>query len=198
MPWRAATRNPSTFCYRDHGSRSPSTWRLASSPGASLSAARRGALRFAYSRSLGKPFPQAPAAWQNHCNPVRFVACESFAADCPWNQSRKRRFNILREQSLVTLAPVASRGWGIFYLRKSSGSFATFAAMRRGSSSATRIAQLLIWVQTYRVEYRGIRYTIRAGIEREQWSVTIHPAGVEMKGRSSADHARKQNCKRAP
>jgi hypothetical protein len=57
------------------------------------------------------------------------------------------------------------------------------AAMRRGSSSATRIAQLLIWVQTYRVEYRGTRYTIRAGIEREQWSVTIHPAGVEMKGK---------------
>src|SRR5271156_4964163 len=24
MPWRAATRNPSRFCYRDHGSRSPS------------------------------------------------------------------------------------------------------------------------------------------------------------------------------
>src|SRR5260370_42682107 len=57
------------------------------------------------------------------------------------------------------------------------------AAMRRGSSSVTRIAQLLIWVQTYRVEYRGTRYTIRAGIEREQWSVTIHPAGVEMKGK---------------
>jgi hypothetical protein len=29
------------------------------------------------------------------------------------------------------------------------------------------------------VEYRGIRYTIRARIEREQWSVSIHPAGVE-------------------
>jgi hypothetical protein len=29
------------------------------------------------------------------------------------------------------------------------------------------------------VEYRGIRYTIRARIEREQWSVAIHPAGVE-------------------
>jgi hypothetical protein len=24
MPWRAATRNPSEFCYRNHGSRSPS------------------------------------------------------------------------------------------------------------------------------------------------------------------------------
>ena len=33
------------------------------------------------------------------------------------------------------------------------------------------------------MEYKGIRYTIRARIEREQWSVTIHPAGVEMKGK---------------
>ena len=33
------------------------------------------------------------------------------------------------------------------------------------------------------MEYRGIRYTIRARIVREQWSVAIHPAGVEMKGR---------------
>jgi hypothetical protein len=46
-----------------------------------------------------------------------------------------------------------------------------------------RIARLLIWVQTYRVDYRGIRYTIRARIEREQWSVAIHPTGVEVKGR---------------
>ena len=30
------------------------------------------------------------------------------------------------------------------------------------------------------MEYRGIRYTIHVGIEREQWSVAIHPAGVEM------------------
>jgi hypothetical protein len=30
------------------------------------------------------------------------------------------------------------------------------------------------------MEYRGIRYTVRARIEREQWSVTIHPAGVEL------------------
>jgi hypothetical protein len=33
------------------------------------------------------------------------------------------------------------------------------------------------------VEYGGIRYTLRARIEREQWSVAIHPAGLEMKGR---------------
>jgi hypothetical protein len=33
------------------------------------------------------------------------------------------------------------------------------------------------------VEYKGLRYTIRTRIEREQWSVAIHPAGLEMKGR---------------
>jgi hypothetical protein len=32
------------------------------------------------------------------------------------------------------------------------------------------------------MKYRGIRYTIRTRIEREQWSVAIHPAGLEMKG----------------
>jgi hypothetical protein len=30
------------------------------------------------------------------------------------------------------------------------------------------------------MEYRGIRYTIRAGIERAQWFVVIHPQGVEV------------------
>jgi hypothetical protein len=33
------------------------------------------------------------------------------------------------------------------------------------------------------MEYRGIRYTTRSRIEREQWHVAIHPAGLEMKGR---------------
>jgi hypothetical protein len=33
------------------------------------------------------------------------------------------------------------------------------------------------------MEYRGIRYTVRARIEREQWSVAIHPAGVELAGK---------------
>jgi hypothetical protein len=69
------------------------------------------------------------------------------------------------------------------YLRNKWGNFAIFAAIRRTSSPPLRIAQLLIWVQTFRVEYRGIRYTIRARIEREQWSVAIHPTGVEMKGK---------------
>jgi hypothetical protein len=30
------------------------------------------------------------------------------------------------------------------------------------------------------MEYRGIRYTIRAGIERGQYRVCIHPDGNEM------------------
>jgi hypothetical protein len=33
------------------------------------------------------------------------------------------------------------------------------------------------------MEYSNIRYTIRTRIERDQWSVAIHPAGAEMKGR---------------
>jgi hypothetical protein len=30
------------------------------------------------------------------------------------------------------------------------------------------------------MDYRGIRYTIRAGIERRQWFVVIHPEGVKV------------------
>jgi hypothetical protein len=29
------------------------------------------------------------------------------------------------------------------------------------------------------MEHRGVRYTIRAGIERDSWSVAIYPDGVE-------------------
>jgi hypothetical protein len=32
------------------------------------------------------------------------------------------------------------------------------------------------------MEYRGIRYTLRAGIERGQWSVVIYPQGAETTG----------------
>ncbi len=45
------------------------------------------------------------------------------------------------------------------------------------------IAPLLISVQTDPVEYRGIRYSVRVRIEREQWSVAIYPKGVEMAGK---------------
>jgi hypothetical protein len=33
------------------------------------------------------------------------------------------------------------------------------------------------------MEYRGVRYTIRARIERGEWFVAIHPDGVEMPGK---------------
>jgi hypothetical protein len=34
-----------------------------------------------------------------------------------------------------------------------------------------------------RMEYQGVRYTLRAGIERGQWFVAIHPQGIEMAGK---------------
>jgi hypothetical protein len=30
------------------------------------------------------------------------------------------------------------------------------------------------------MEHRGVRYTVRAGIERDSWSVAIYPDGVEL------------------
>lgn len=33
------------------------------------------------------------------------------------------------------------------------------------------------------MEYKGIRYTIRARIERGEWFVAIHPSDVEMPGK---------------
>jgi hypothetical protein len=33
------------------------------------------------------------------------------------------------------------------------------------------------------MEYRGIRYTIRRRIERDEWHVAIHPDGVEKAGK---------------
>ena len=33
------------------------------------------------------------------------------------------------------------------------------------------------------MEYRGVRYTIRVRIERDEWLVVIHPGDVEMPGK---------------
>ena len=33
------------------------------------------------------------------------------------------------------------------------------------------------------MQYRGIRYTIRKRIERDEWYVAIYPDGVELPGR---------------
>jgi hypothetical protein len=30
------------------------------------------------------------------------------------------------------------------------------------------------------MDYKGIRYTLRLGIARQQWSVAVHPAGGEV------------------
>jgi hypothetical protein len=52
------------------------------------------------------------------------------------------------------------------------------------------------------MEYRGIRYTLRAGIERGQWSVIIYPQGVETTGikvfgtREDAEHRARHMIKK--
>jgi len=33
------------------------------------------------------------------------------------------------------------------------------------------------------MQYRGIRYTVRTRIERDEWYVAIHPGGVELPGK---------------
>jgi hypothetical protein len=33
------------------------------------------------------------------------------------------------------------------------------------------------------MEYRGIRYTVRTRIERDEWYVAIHPEGIECRGK---------------
>src|SRR6516165_5872639 len=58
----------------------------------------------------------------------------------------------------------------------------------RSSRTATNRADLSIAAESHFwsariMEYREIRYTIRAGIERGRWFVAIHPdAGVEVAG----------------
>jgi len=33
------------------------------------------------------------------------------------------------------------------------------------------------------MDYKGIRCTVRAGIERDHWMVAIHPGDIEMSGK---------------
>ena len=33
------------------------------------------------------------------------------------------------------------------------------------------------------MDYRGIRYTVRVRVERDEWKVAIHPAGMERAGK---------------
>ena len=70
----------------------------------------------------------------------------------------------------------------------------------RGREASAKINGSLgrITREAYLMEYRGIRYTLRAGIERGQWSVVIYPQGVETTGvkifgarNDAEDHARR-------
>jgi hypothetical protein len=38
------------------------------------------------------------------------------------------------------------------------------------------------------VEYRGIRYTIRARVEGNEWTVSVHPADIESPRRVVTGH----------
>jgi len=75
MPLRATTRNPSEFCYRDHGSRSPSVGGWLQVPARGLSPVRRGALRLADLRRQSKS--HAEKYGQRLCCPGRriFICC---------------------------------------------------------------------------------------------------------------------------
>ena len=43
--------------------------------------------------------------------------------------------------------------------------------------------QIAVWsAKLNLMEYRGIRYTLRVGIERGQWFVAVYPQGVETTG----------------
>jgi hypothetical protein len=74
----------------------------------------------------------------------------------------------------------------------------------RGREASAKINGSLgrITREAYLMEYRGIRYTLRAGIERGQWSVVIYPQGVETTGvkifgarNDAEDHARRMISK---
>jgi hypothetical protein len=59
---------------------------------------------------------------------------------------------------------------------------ATSCALARAAPAAAghlRFVKCWVWAHDGSMEHRGVRYTIRAGIERDSWSVAIYPSGVE-------------------
>jgi hypothetical protein len=50
-------------------------------------------------------------------------------------------------------------------------------------NAAVGLTNAVVWpcvsAHDQRMEYRGVRYTIRVGIEPDLWSVTIYPDGAE-------------------
>ena len=53
---------------------------------------------------------------------------------------------------------------------------------RNGPGFGPALVRISIPREAHRMEYRGIRYTVRTGIERGQWVVVIHPKGIEVPG----------------
>lgn len=52
------------------------------------------------------------------------------------------------------------------------------------SRAGGRVAEFPVRAPGLRhMQYKGIRYTVRTGIERDQWVVAIHPGDVEMSGK---------------
>jgi hypothetical protein len=49
-------------------------------------------------------------------------------------------------------------------------------------SHKTRYSSVCV-MGVHSMEHQGVRYTIRAGIERDLWSVAIHPDGTESRAR---------------
>jgi hypothetical protein len=70
---------------------------------------------------------------------------------------------------LPSTAPAASR-------------YSPQSAAPRRASAAAHCSAAALDPNFTAVEYRGIRYIVRARIEREQWYVAIHPGSVEMTG----------------
>jgi len=64
------------------------------------------------------------------------------------------------------------------FLRRTS---ANFSRLSRGGPrlwGLEAFAQLPSWAYQPTMEYKGIRYVLRLGIAREEWSVGIHPPGT--------------------
>ena len=57
--------------------------------------------------------------------------------------------------------------------------------------SSTALVRIALARKASLMEYRGIRYTIRAGIQHGQWAVVIHPQGVEVGAKRQVSGSRK-------
>ena len=56
-------------------------------------------------------------------------------------------------------------------------------ARRKRTSQPVALLRFQFERNVHFMEYRGVRYTIRARIERDEWLVAIHPSDTEMPGK---------------